>query len=87
MKEETKIENTGFPTCLPAQVCSFWGGEGRRCIIGTCSRGTCYCEACRRGYGAVAGLQVLRNATVRTQLVAKGCAELRELLLGRGGGH
>lgn len=35
----------------------------------------------------MAGLQVLRNATVRTQLVAEGCAELWELLLGRGGGH
>lgn len=35
----------------------------------------------------MAGLQVLRDATVRTQLVAEGCAELRELLLGGGGGH
>lgn len=35
----------------------------------------------------MAGLQVLGYATVRTQLVAEGCAELRELLLGRGGGH
>lgn len=74
---------------LPAntQTRSVRGGKGRRCVIGTCSCGTCYCEACGRRYRAVAGLQVLGNATVRTQLVAEGCAELRELLLGGGGGQ
>lgn len=85
MQKRKHIENARFH--LPASTDSVRGGERGRCIIGTCSRGTCYCEACRRGYGAVAGLQVLGNATVRTQLVAEGCAELRELLLGGGGGH
>lgn len=61
--------------------------KGGCCTVGTCSGGTSYGEASGGRRGAVTGLHVLGDATVGGQLVAEGSAELRELLLGLGGGQ
>lgn len=89
MEEKRKDRKHRSPIYLQRarQTSSVGGGEGRGCVIGTGSGGTGHCEARGRSYGAVAGLQVLGDATVGAQLVAEGRAELRELLLRGGGGQ
>lgn len=72
---------------LQARLLSFTLREGWRGAVGTCSGGTNYRKAGGGRRGAVAGLHVFRDATVGGQLMAKGRAELWELLLGLCGGQ
>lgn len=74
------------PRCN-ASPSSFALCEGRCGVVGTCSGGANDGEASRRRRGAMAGLNVFWDATVGGQLMAKGRAELRELLLGLRGGQ
>lgn len=80
-------ESTNHHTVSAGHLLSFTLREGRSGAVGTCSSGTYYGKASRGRCGAVAGLNVFRDATVGGQLMAKGCAELRELLLGLCGGQ
>lgn len=87
---QSEIELSPLTDCRhstpPARLSvTLW--EGGRCAVGTCSSGTSYGEASGGRCGAVAGLHVLRDATVGGQLVTEGSTELRKLLLGLGGGQ
>lgn len=69
------------------RLLSFTLREGRRGADGTRSGGTNYGEASGWRRGAVARLNIFREAAVGGQLMAKGRAELGELLLGLRGGQ
>lgn len=80
-------DSTDRRAVAACRLLSFTLREGWRGAVGTCSGGTNYREASRGRRGAVAGLHVFWDATVGGQLMAKGRAELRELLLGLCGGQ
>lgn len=80
-------ESTDHDALAADRLLSFTLREGWCGVIGTCSGGTNYGKASGGRCGAVAGLHVFWDATVGGQLMAKGRAELRELLLGLCGGQ
>ena len=80
-------ESTDHHAAAAGCLLSFTLREGWCGAVGTCSGGTNYGKASGGCCGAVAGLHIFRDATVGGQLMAKGRAELRELLLGLCGGQ